>query len=470
MRSSVALVLSLACALAGCSPEQVVSTTLPPNVPDPGTTHNAAGAVAAYRGALMLFRNAFGGNGFSFVPVTGLLTDELGAADVGLRGSVSPGQLLDSRFVDADSQVSEAVYGLLQQARGQAEEAHGLMVAYASESTALIAHLDALQGYTEVYLADLFCSGIPLSTLDFNGDFTYKPGSTTEQVYTGAAALFDTALSRSADSARILNLARVGKARALLALGQYSAAAQAVASVPDGFSYVLDFSTSTASGIASPNQNFMWNDVGIGLSGFSISMVDREGGNGMPFISSGDPRTAWVANGTNSNGYTLTLPSKYDLAGDSPIVVASAVEARLIEAEAALQAGSGSWLSTLNTLRTDGTYNTMPDPQDSTKTDTLWHAGTGGVAGLAPLADPGTQDGRVNLLFRERAFWLFLTGERQGDLRRLIRQYGRQQQVVYPAGNYPGAFGAYGPDVTAPIPSTEAASNPLFHGCLNRGG
>jgi hypothetical protein len=176
-----------------------------------------------------------------------------------------------------------------------------------------------------------------------------------------------------------------------------------------------------------------------------------------------------VANGTNGNNVGLTRPAKYDLVGDSPVIVASSVEARLIQAEAALQTGSASWLTTLNSLRTDGTYDTMPDPSDPSKTDTLWHAGTGGVTGLAPLADPGTPNARVDLLFRERALWLFLTGERQGDLRRLIRQYGRQQQAVYPTGSYNGAFGTYGTDVTAPIPSAEQISNPLFTGCLSRG-
>ena len=39
-----------------------------------------------------------------------------------------------------------------------------------------------------------------------------------------------------------------------------------------------------------------------------------------------------------------------------------------------------------------------------------------------PTLDPGDAVGRENLLFRERAFWLFLTGHRMGDLRRLISQ------------------------------------------------
>ena len=67
-----------------------------------------------------------------------------------------------------------------------------------------------------------------------------------------------------------------------------------------------------------------------------------------------------------------------------------------------------------------------------------------------------------------------MTGHRQGDLRRLLRQYGQpygfgQDYQVYPTGQYlaPGT-GLYGSDVTAPIPTTEYA-NHLFHGCLSRG-
>jgi len=74
----------------------------------------------------------------------------------------------------------------------------------------------------------------------------------------------------------------------------------------------------------------------------------------------------------------------------------------------------------------------------------------------------------VDLLFRERAFWLFLTGHRQGDLRRLIRQYGRSQSDVYPIGLYLNTAFSFGSDVTMPIPGSEFA-NPLYTGCISRG-
>ena len=69
-------------------------------------------------------------------------------------------------------------------------------------------------------------------------------------------------------------------------------------------------------------------------------------------------------------------------------------------------------------------------------------------------------------MFRERAFWLFGTGHRIGDLRRLARQYGRASETVFPTGTY-FKGGLYGTDVNIPVPFEER-NNPNFHGCLNR--
>jgi hypothetical protein len=159
----------------------------------------------------------------------------------------------------------------------------------------------------------------------------------------------------------------------------------------------------------------------------------------------------------------------------APITVASGLEARLIEAEAALHAGSTAWLTTLNTLRTNGSFTTAPSasPDSVGVIDTTWNAGTGGVSGLRPLIDPGdspNDSARVTLLFNERAYWLFLTGQRQGDLRRLVRNYGRDPQAIYPTGPYPlgGILPQYGTGVSVQIPTTEFA-NPRYRGCLSQG-
>jgi hypothetical protein len=136
---------------------------------------------------------------------------------------------------------------------------------------------------------------------------------------------------------------------------------------------------------------------------------------------------------------------------DSRVAITSGVEARLIEAEAQLRAGNAAGsLATLNALRAAG-------------------AAGGGVAGLTPLADAGAEAARVDQLVRERAVWLFSRGDRVGDMRRLIRQYGRAANTVFPTGAWHKG-GSYGADVNLPIPQAEENNPNVTSGqtCINR--
>jgi hypothetical protein len=92
------------------------------------------------------------------------------------------------------------------------------------------------------------------------------------------------------------------------------------------------------------------------------------------------------------------------------------------------------------------------------------------VAGLPLLDDPGSDTARVSLLFRERAFWMFGTGHRTGDLRRMIRQYGRVASQLFPVGLNPYLYNdprVYGGEVNLEPPASER-NNPNYHGCLSR--
>lgn len=411
----------------GCSLYDISGNDkLPPDVTDPGITQTRAGAISAYIGTLAQFRTGFGRH---FIPVSGGISDELtyrtAGTDLDMRTLPGP-------FVP---EPADSVYSRFQRSRGQATQATALLARYASGSEDLRSHLYGIQAYSQVMLAEVFCSGIPLSTIDFDGDYTLKGGSPTADVFRSAVALFDTALALAQDSIRFRNLARVGKGRALLSLGDFAGAALAVADVPTAYAYVVTFTADQ--GAEATNFAEMGSEWGYSVS-------DLEGINGLDFRSSNDPRTQ-TRQEVSYNGEEFYHPAKYNTDGSSPIVLASGIEARLIEAETALKSGSDTWLAILNDLRTNG-----------------------GVGGLAPLTDPGTSAARVDMLFRERAFWLFLTGHRQGDLRRLIRQYGRRQEDVYPTGTYRG-ISVYGADVNVPVPAQEASSNPYFHGCLNRG-
>jgi len=250
-------------------------------------------------------------------------------------------------------------------------------------------------------------------------------------------------------------MAYVGKARALLDLGRPADAA-AVASptnVPTTFVYEFGYSNTTNftnlfASSTSPNSFFS-----------SLTVRDRAGQNGLPYLSEPDPRVATIAVGQFSPMY---VPAKYATPA-SPVGLASGVEARLIEAEAALAANNSAWLTMLNALRTNGTYTV-------TLGDTTWNAGSAGVSDLRPLTDPGSDSARVTLLFRERAYWLFVTGHRLGDLRRLIRQYQRQPAFVLTTGTLTNGLNTYAyslkPNFEPPL--AERQGNPKYTGCFNR--
>jgi hypothetical protein len=188
-------------------------------------------------------------------------------------------------------------------------------------------------------------------------------------------------------------------------------------------------------------------------------------------VSAQDPRVVVDSTiGTTCDGGTWYYPIKFGNPS-TYVPLATGVEARLMEAEAALQGSNiGAWAAALNGLRANapGTYLQLAGAMNPLSTDSTTTAN-------ATL--------RVDVMFRERAFWLFGTGTRLGDLRRLIRQYGRNQSAVFPAGAYangsnshlPSPLPTYGTDVslTLPLPSNGPnntggfTSNPNYRGCLS---
>lgn len=303
----------------------------------------------------------------------------------------------------------------------------------------LIGRVYAVVGYAELLLAERFCSGVPLAVVPPGGGMiTYSAGVSTSQLVERAIAHFDTAISLSGtDSVRFLNLARVGKGRALMALGRYDDARTVVAAVPTEFVYNAEYSVTTAGADS--------NAVRPQTGGPVFTSNVGEGINGINWAAAQDPRVP------ANDAFQGTLRTSKYKAATSPITVADGIEARLIEAEADLGNDNANWLTVLNTLRARVLNGD-------------------GSRALADTTDPGTAEGRVNLLFRERAFWLYATGHRHGDLRRLVRQYKRSANTVFPSGPfvpvYRGSSPTYGADMVILIPD-QGNTNPLFKGCLD---
>jgi len=426
----------VALVLMACSPEKILDVT-DPDIIDPKNANSPSGAIALHAGAIGEFSFAIvGDNGANEgqILVGGLMTDEY------MHSGTFPTRLeYEQRKALEDNGTLTGVFRNLQRARWLSEEAVTKLRAFAPTPASRVAEMFALAGITYVFAAETYCSGVPFSDPDGTPPLGI-PLTTTEMLDT-AIARFDSSLAVTADSsATIRNLARVGRARALLNKADFAGAAAAVAGVPDAFVYNTTHTTTTG------RQNngvhfFNW------LSE-RWSVADTQGINGLNFRSAGDPRVVATRDPVGAGvGFDANTP-QWNLqkfpTRTTPVPIASGLEARLIQAEALLASNPGGWLTALNNIRA-----TMITPA------------------LPALADPGTQVAREDLHFRERAFWLFATGHRLGDLRRLIRQYNRTEDGVFPTGlHFKG--GLYGDDVNLPVPFSER-NNPNFTGCLNRG-
>ena len=397
-----------------------------PDVVQPKDVDNAEGAAAFGAAAIDNLYGQFA----NMTSTTGRFSDEFYLSD-----SFNAFAAVDYR----EQAVTYTEWGpvLLGRGRTFAQLGIDLYLEHAPEERAAIGQLYAVRGLAALLLGEVNCNGTPLSeVVDLKP--VYGGPITSDSMTARAVAELDIALDYASADPRIMNLVRVARGRALTNLGRFSEAASAVAGVPTDYEYHAEL-TSAGSGLQNPifNTNSMTDVWG------AITVADREGANGLDFVSANDPRVPTESLGTGRDGetehhYFTRFTDRYD-----PIVLASGIEARLIEAEADLQAGGSRWLSILNDLRAAAI-----DPP------------------LEPLMDPGTPDGRVDLVFRERAFWLFATGHRMGDLRRLLRQYGRSQNDTHPVGHYKGPQD-YGTDVVFILTLSEQ-SNPEGFVCMDR--
>lgn len=434
-----ALQFAAALAVASCNTDSLLSVKTPDQIP-PGQVNNAAGAQALRVSALGNFETMLGGDvGGSGVGVniaSGLMADEL----ISARGGT---EHMDSR-AENDALFPATAWTWVGQTTTQIIRAIAALNQYPPTPlvTSLsknfeVGQLYAYQGFAFTMTGENFCNGVPIANANDAAPET-KVLSNAD-LFTRATAQFDSASATigTAD-ATITNLAAVGKGRALLDLGKFPEAAAAVASVPTSFVWAVQYSKSTTSIV---NAVYDWM---VATPNFGPS--EKEGGNGLNFITANDPRVPIDPKTKPGQDGTLIVTLLLFPTTDAPITLASGVEARLIEAEAMLKADPSdavNYLAKLNAAR----------------------ASRASLA-LAPLTDPGSATARQDLLFRERAFWMYLTAHRMGDLRRLVRQYNRPSETVWPTGRY-FKGGNYGPDMNLK-PSQAETNNKAWKVCTNR--
>lgn len=447
-------VLALAVLMTGCTgvKDQLLGPQQP-NVISPNDIQSATGAEGLYAGAVGRFAIALNGsptnsgsNQEAAWNWAGLFTDEF-------RNSDTFSQRVDDdhrQLQDNDALVT-AIWGGLHQGRGYARDAANALIKYEPTAKAKIGEMYFDIGFLELTLGQEFCNGIPLGQT-VGGAPQYTKPLTTQEVFVASAARLDTALSyvsagTDAASVAVKNAATVAKARALVDQGQFAAAAALVGSVPTSFQFVVNYSNTTVDNewwILGPSvKRYTLGDTSQATSPLLVN-----------FLSANDPRVPLNAavSGVPGQLSSVTFNWTTRLSGrDDPLPVVSGIDARLIEAEAALQTGDyAGMVAILNALRA--------------KSQTI---GVFVVPAMSPITTiPTSQDAAVQLLFREKGFWQFGRGVRMDDLRRLVRQYNYPQDQAFPSGAYPGG-GTFGTQVTFPVPDAEK-TNPNFTGCIDR--
>jgi hypothetical protein len=310
-------------------------------------------------------------------------------------------------------------YTPLQQARFQLDDTFSRLDTFTDADVSgrglLMAEMRAYAGYADLLLGEGMCE----MAMD-NG-----PKMTREQVFAIAEDRFTDAITRATavGDQSILNMARIGRARARLDLKKLPEAAADAILVPAGFVRNAEFTE----GGAPTRENRIYN-LTLRNDYLSVSApyrnltVNGVAGN-VP-----DPRVKVKDAGKKANdGVTpLWQQQKFvDGLGGTPIPIASWNEAQLIYAEAV---GGQQGLDAINRVRTANGVPTLAGP-------------------------PPTGQSFIDLVLEERRRQLFSEGQRYGDMLRYNLPFTKGTTL---RGN------TYSDLTCVPLPDVETRNNPNF--------
>src|SRR5687768_5693506 len=447
-------------AIAACDLTDSLLDAKDPDLINPEDVQNAEGALALANGALEFFRDITAGDESTWM-FGGLLADEWSTSSTFVQNDET-----DQRSIQVNNSSINGMLRSLARARTSATESMRFLRLWRPTETTRLAEMYLVRAFAEMQLASDYCNGIPLSGQDSTGALVFDTPRPVAFVFQASIASADSGLalipatSTVAGDLVVRRALLVTKARALLGLGQIAEAAALVptSAVPNTFTYEVTFSVTTG-------DNTLWNQpasqrrytVGDSLEGRGRNLLVK---NAIPFFSAQDPRLpVRYTVATNGRDTTISqdglIPSRTTTlwARSTATAVVNGLDARLIEAEGRLMAGDIAGMMTiLNALR-------AAPPKLGEVQPTV----------MAALPVPANVDAATSLYFREKAFWTFGRGQRLGDLRRLVRQYNRPQDQVFPVGqHYRG--GNYGVDVNLPVTQAEE-NNPALEGrpaCIDR--
>jgi len=418
--SATAAALLIGLASAGC--DNLLDVTNPRYISEDQLTDPALEQLVV-NGVVGEFQYAYGYYGL----YSSAMTDEafFDHTQVDIR-ELTLRNIRDANSVDA------AIYSNLHRARQSAEDAVVRLTAMLGDANAAkslnVATVMAYGAYAYTLLGEGFCE----STVNLSAPMT------SDQMLQRAVTMFDqavataTASGSSAAATDIINMARVGAARASLKLGDGTKAATYASQVPAGYEKWAFYSANSV------RENNIVN-VPAGVSGAWFSM-------GPSFLALEDPRaprtTLTTLRGLNSNPIVPTQkPYMYSgwsatavndrIVVDTDIKFATGLEARYVVAEA--QGATAATLAFVNERRAVG---------GKTAVD---------LAGNDLMAELRVQ----------RSLDLYLTGQRLGDLRRYKAKSGID---LFPTGKFPVTNDVYSDATCFVVPLTEKNSNPNYGG------
>ncbi len=414
------LTLFAVCGVSACSLSDLVKI----DQPEEGrnlefdAVNTVSGGIGLYHTSLDLLRTSFSSASRS----VGIFTDELASRPSSSLEYRENDLSLDARIrqvnIHGHTSLPFPPYYSVHTARINAQQSRDILSQFSSDSlTEYIGAAHIVEAYAILLFAENLCSGVPLTQVRFNRDIEYTPGFSTQELFAAAVSHFDTAISLLDSDSDLSKLAHIGKARGSLGLNNLVEANEAIKDIAPSFRYNLVYS-GTAVPATGTISNAFWTSTSSGVGQANINSLEvlaNDGNTGKVWYSRApvemDPRVpvTTVSSGGGLSIAAIARQQKY-IGGAVQFPLASGLEADLIRAEYLLSIDDPSWIDVINNLRA--------------------------TVGLGDLVAPANKADAVEMIFDERASWFYLQATRLGDMRRLVRYYGKSTFNVYPSGPY----------------------------------
>ncbi len=394
------------------------------------TLYVPANAQLIVNGAIADFECAYA----RYVVGSGLFTDELGAAisnaasfDYDARRVLTNATYGTNNCAATPSSTQQpGVYTPLSTARATGDTAAAYLETWSdadvANRTKILGQSYAYAGYSVLLLGEGMCTAA----------INLGPELQPAQLFAEAKTRFDKAVAAAtaANDATTLGLARLGRARAQLALG---GAANLAAAAADAAQIPATFAVATSPDATNARRQ---NALFIAISQSSFITVDTAFRTVLvPGGTTQDPRSAvtdLARNGT-APGVRMFLPAKAAAAGTA-MRIASYAEAQLIVAENAAATGDlAAATAAINAAR----------------------ARTAGLPAYVLPAGATAADLKTQIIEERRREFSF-EGHRLGDMRRYAIPFAPAAGATY------GSGGVYGSQVCFPLPDVERINNPTI--------